>query len=170
MTTYLREVPILLYMEEIHYCAPGHIFCRANKIILAVDGSEGSARAATAAFEVAEMTKSKLFIVHVIPTPIVKQFALMSDADADEVLARYETRGRKLLEGYRDAAKEYGVEIELILERGAPSERIVAQCKQIGADLIVLGYEGATGGSKAGLGSATERVMLGTECPVLVIK
>ena len=58
----------------------------------------------------------------------------------------------------------------MVLERGAPSERIVAQCRQIGADLIVIGYEGATGGSKAGLGSATERVMLGTECPVLVIK
>ncbi len=161
---------ITIIMENIQYCAPGHIFCRANKILLAVDGSAGSARAATAAFEVAEMTKSKLFIVHVVPKHVVQQFALMSDSDTDEILARYERRGRKLLEGYKESAKEYGVEIELLLDVGSPSERIVAQCKATGADLIVMGYEGATGGSKAGLGSATERVMLGTECPVLIVK
>ena len=65
-------------MQEIHYCAPGHIFCRAKKILLTVDGSEGSAKAATVAFEVAEMTKSKLCILHVIPTSIVKQVSMMS--------------------------------------------------------------------------------------------
>ena len=157
-------------MENIQYCAPGHIFCRTNKILLAVDGSEGSSRAATAAFEVAEMTKSKLFIVHIVPKPVVEQFALMSDANVDEIMAKYEKRGRKLLEGYKESANEYGVEIELILDVGSPSKRIVEQCKKLGTDLIVMGYEGATGGSKAGLGSATERVMLGTECPVLIVK
>ncbi|TFF91118.1 universal stress protein [Candidatus Thorarchaeota archaeon] len=157
-------------MENIRYCAPGHIFCNARRVVLAVDGSEGSAKAATAAFEVAEMTKSKLFILHVVPTPIVEQFALMSDSDSKEVLRRYELQGRKLLEGYKDSAKEYGVDIELILEKGTPSERVVAQCKKIGADLVVMGYTGATGGSKAGLGSATERVMMGTTCPVLIVK
>ena len=52
--------------------------------MLAVDGSEGSARAATVAFEVAEMTKSKLFIIHVIATSVVKQFSLMSQTDPEE--------------------------------------------------------------------------------------
>lgn len=157
-------------MADIQYCAPGHIFCRANRVLLAVDGSAGSARAATAAFEVAEMTKSKLYILHVIPLHLVEQFSLMSDTSSEGVLKRYEEKGRKLLEGYKNAAKEYKVEIETILDRGSPSERIVSQAKATGSDLIVIGYEGATGGSKAGLGSATERVMLGTECPVLVVK
>jgi nucleotide-binding universal stress UspA family protein len=139
-------------------------------VLLAVDGSKGSAKAATAAFEVAEMTKSKLYILHVVPMHVVEQFSLMSEWNLDEVLKKYEEKGLKLLAGYKDAAKEYKIEIETILDRGSPSERIVSQSKSIGSDLIVIGYEGATGGSKAGLGSATERVMLGTECPVLVVK
>lgn len=156
-------------MGEIHYCAPGHIFCRAKKILLAVDGSEGSARAATAAFEVAEMTKSKLFILHVIPTPIVKQVALMSDGNVDDILAKYSIKGETLVEGIKEASKEYGLEVELIIDRGSPSERILAQVKELEVDLIVMGSSGASGGGRTGLGSSTERVTMNIEIPVLVV-
>ncbi len=158
-------------MEGISYCAPGHIFCKAQKILLAVDGSEGSARAATVAFEVAEMTKSKLFVVHVIPIPIVKQVALMSDGDANEILVKYAAKGEKLLEGVSKAASDYGLELELILERGSPPERIVAQVIEKEVDLIIIGARGATGGgSRSGLGSSVERVTYAVDIPVLVVK
>jgi nucleotide-binding universal stress UspA family protein len=156
-------------MEKIHYCAPGHIFCRTNKILLAVDGSEESARAATAAFEVAEMTKSKLYILHVIPTPIVKQVALMSDGDVDEILTKYSSKGEMLLEGVKAAAKDYGIDVELILDKGSPSERILAQVNELGVDLVVIGSHGATGGGRTGLGGSVERVAMNIDVPVLVV-
>ena len=156
-------------MGDIHYCAPGHIFCRTKKILLAVDGSEGSARAATAAFEVAEMTKSKLIILHVIPTPIIQQVALMSDGNIDDILAKYSIKGETLLEGIMEASKEYGIEIELIIDRGSPSERILAQVNELEVDLVVIGSSGASGGGRTGLGSSTERVTLNIEIPVLVV-
>ena len=156
-------------MEEIHYCAPGHIFCRANKILLTVDGSEGSAKAATVAFEVAEMTKSKLYILHVIPTPIVKQVALMSDGDVDELLAKYSAKGEMLLEGVKAAAKDSGIDVELILDKGSPSDRILAQVKELGVDLVVIGSHGAAGGTHSGLGRSVERVTMNIDVPVLVV-
>jgi nucleotide-binding universal stress UspA family protein len=156
-------------MAELLYCAPGHIFCRAKKILLAVDGSEGSARAATAAFEITEMTKSKLFIVHVIPTPIVKQVALMTDGNMEEILIKYAAKGEKLLEGVKAAAKEYNLEIELVLDRGSPSERILALTKEKGADLVVLGSRSASGG-RAGIGGSSERVLLDSDVPILLVK
>ncbi len=157
-------------MEDIRYCAPGHIFCSANKVMLAVDGSEGSARAATVAFEVAEMTKSKLFIVHVIPTSVVTQFSLMSDANPDEVLHKYKDKGKKLLEGYKGAAADYNLDVELILEKGSPSERIIMQAKELKIDLVVIGSEGAAGNQRSGMGSSAERVVFGSSSPVLVVK
>jgi nucleotide-binding universal stress UspA family protein len=157
-------------MEDIRYCAPGHIFCSANKVMLAVDGSEGSSRAATVAFEVAEMTKSKLFIIHVIPTSVVKQFSLMSDANPDEVLVKYEAKGKKLLDGYKGAAEDYKLEVELILEKGSPSERIIFQAKELEVDLVVIGSEGADSQLRSGVGSSAERVILGSSSPVLVVK
>ena len=157
-------------MEEIRYCAEGHIFCNARRIMLAVDGSEGSSRAATVAFEIAEMTKSKLFIVHVIPTPIVRQIALMSEADAEEILIKYKVKGEKLLEGVRKASTKYKIETEVILDRGSPHDRIVFLSKEKKVDLVVIGSRGATGGGRTGLGSSAERVTFGTDCPVLVVK
>ena len=157
-------------MEDIRYCAPGHIFCSANKVMLAVDGSEGSARAATVAFEVAEMTKSKLFIVHVIPTSVVNQFSLMSDANPDEVLDKYEVKGKKLLNGYKGAAEDYKLDVELILEKGSPSERIILQAKELEVDLVIIGSEGADGQLRSGVGSSAERVVFGSSSPVLVVK
>ncbi len=157
-------------MNDLLYCAPGHIFCRAKKILLAVDGSEGSARAATVAFEIAEMTKSKLYIVHVIPTPIVKQVALMSDTDMEEILVKYAAKGEILLEGVKAAATDYGLEIELILDRGSPPDRIIAKSAELDVDLVVLGSQGISSGSRAGIGSSSERVLLGIECPILLVK
>jgi nucleotide-binding universal stress UspA family protein len=139
-------------------------------VLLAVDGSDGSARAATVAFEVAEMTKSKLYIVHVIPTSIVNQFSLMSDANPDEVLHKYQDKGKKLLEGYKGAAADYNLDVELILEKGAISERIIQQAKEQEVDLIVIGSKGLSGALRSGVGSSAERVVLASENPVLVVK
>ncbi|MFW9794298.1 MAG: universal stress protein [Candidatus Thorarchaeota archaeon] len=138
--------------------------------MLAVDGSEGSAKAATVAFEVAEMTKSKVFIIHVIPTSVVKQFSLMSDANHDEVLDKYEAIGRKLLDGYNGAAADYNLETELLLEKGSPSDKIIQLAKENEVDLIVIGSQGMAGSLRSGVGSSAERVVLGSETPVLVVK
>ena len=159
-----------IVMESITYCLPGRIFCKAKNILLAVDGSEGSARAATVAFEIAEMTKSKLFIVHVVPTPSVNQLSLMTDMNADEVLAKYLENGRSLLAGYKNASKEFGIDTELVLEQGLPSEGVIKTGKQHGVDLVVIGSRGTSGGRRAGMGSFTERIVLMAECPVMVVK
>ncbi|MHA2378443.1 MAG: universal stress protein [Candidatus Thorarchaeota archaeon] len=157
-------------MESITYCLPGRLFCRTKNILLAVDGSEGSARAATVAFEIAEMTKSKLFVVHVVPTPSVRQLSLMTNMNADEVLAKYVDNGWSLLAGYENASKEFKIETELVLEQGLPSERVISAGDQNGVDLIVIGSRGTSGGRRAGMGSFTERIVLRAECPVVVVK
>jgi nucleotide-binding universal stress UspA family protein len=159
-----------IIMESITYCLPGRIFCKAKNILLAVDGSEGSATAATVAFEIAEMTKSKLFVVHVVPTPSVNQLSLMTDMKSDEVLARYLDHGRSLLAGYDNASKEFNIETELILEQGLPAERVIRAGDENGVDLIVIGSRGISGGRRAGMGSTTERIVLMAECPVMVVK
>jgi len=157
-------------MDEITYCEPGRIFCRARKVLLAVDGSQGSARAATVAFEIAEMTKSTLFIVHVIPTPSVEQFARITDENFDAVMMKYTSKGENLLEGYKSAAEEFGIDVTLLLEKGLPAERIMAVAKEQAVDIIVIGHDGAGNPKRTQLGSSTDRVVKGTSCPVLVVK
>jgi nucleotide-binding universal stress UspA family protein len=157
-------------IDEILYCEPGRVFCRTREVLLGVDGSDDAARAATVAFELAELTESKLFIVHVISTPTVTQYAMMSDSNLEEVMARYRENGMKLLKGYAEAAKDFGVKCELVLEEGLPSDRIVATAKDKNVDVVVIGSRGVEAGKRPGMGGSAERIILGVECPVLVVK
>jgi nucleotide-binding universal stress UspA family protein len=75
-----------------------------------------------------------------------------------------------LLEGYKGAAEDYKLDVELILEKGSPSERIIAKAKELEVDLVVIGSEGADGQLRSGVGSSAERVVFGSSTPVLVVK
>jgi nucleotide-binding universal stress UspA family protein len=170
MPIYFRRTKERNTMESITYCEPDRIFCRANKILLAGDGSEGAAKAAKVAIEIAEMTNSKLYIVHVVPTPTVKQMALMTSMNEEEVMAKYVTSGETLLKGYKEAALEYDLKVETILEKSIPSEGVISVAKANEVDLIVIGSKGTAGGRRAGMGSNTERIVVNSGCPVIVVK
>jgi nucleotide-binding universal stress UspA family protein len=159
-------------MEDVVYCDPGRLFCRAKNILLPVDGSAGAGRAATVAYEVAEMTGAKLLIIHVINMGAVNQVAMMSDSDPEAIMRKYTENGQKLLENYKSDGAEFNLDIELILDSGQPSERIVRVSNEREVDLIIMGSRGATGGAarRIGMGSATERVIQRAHCPILVIK
>jgi len=167
---YFRRIKERNAMESITYCEPDHIFCKANRILFAGDGSENAAKAMKVAIEIAEMTNSKLYIVHVVPTPTVKQMALMTSMSEGEVMDKYVRNGEILLKGYKDSTLEYDLQVETILEKSAPSEGVLAVAKAKDVDLIVIGSKGVSGGRRAGMGSNTERIVMNSECPVLVVK
>lgn len=145
------------------------LFGSTNIIMVTVDGSEGSNRAAQIAYELAEITKSKLLITHIINIGTIQHLATMSDKDTQDILSHYEDNANKFLTIHEEEAREYNIEVEIILDKGLPSDKIVHIAKNLGVDMIVMGYSGATG-SKAGLGSSTERVVRNAHCSVLVVK
>lgn len=152
------------------YQSPDRLFWRTKKILLPVDGSKDTARAATVAYELAEITKGKLYIMHVINIGMVQQIATMSDSDSLEVLTRYMANGERLLEGYKNAASEFALEVELILEQGLPSNKIIEVAIEKKVDVIVMGSKGAGAVPRSGLGSSTERVIRKAPCAVLIIR
>lgn len=156
-------------MEEPLYHEPGRLLSRTKRVMLPIDGSEGSDRAAVVAYEIAELTKSKLYIVHVINTGVVQQVARMSDKDPEDILRHYEENGEKLLQRYKSAGLGYGLEVETVLEQGLPSDRITALAASIDVDIIVMGSKGLSSSRKPGLGSSTERVIRRINCAVLVV-
>jgi nucleotide-binding universal stress UspA family protein len=156
-------------MQDVMYNEPGRLIARTRVIMLPVDGSKDAARAASVAFELAEMTKARLLIVHVINLGVVKQMAKMSDIDDLAMLRRYMEDGRALLENYKSAGSQFGLNMELIIEQGFPSDKIVQVAKERRVDVIERGSRGATGEGRV-IGSTTERVVRGADCAVLVIK
>ncbi|MGY5862538.1 MAG: universal stress protein [Candidatus Thorarchaeota archaeon] len=157
-------------MEKTIYCAPDRVFCQIKRIMVGVDGSEGAARAATVAFDIGELTKSKVHIVYIIPLPNIKHISVMSDVSVEELLQKYEVNGKKILQGYKDAAKDYDIQVETLLDKGLPSDMLIALSEKLGVDLVILGSHGGTAVMKSGMGSSTERVVLGASCSVFVVK
>ena len=157
-------------MEDTLYVEPGRFITTAQRILLPVDGSEIAARAATVAYELCELTKAKLYIVHVINLGIARQIAIITDEDELEILEKLKRNGQRLIEGYKAAASKYGIDVELIVEEGLPSDRIVSLSKEHKIDIIVMGSKGISAVRGKILGSTTQRVVRKTACPVLIVK
>ncbi|GAH44470.1 unnamed protein product, partial [marine sediment metagenome] len=62
-----------------------------------------------------------------------------------------------------------GLEVETVLDKGLPSDRITALAASIDVDIIVMGSKGLSSSRKPGLGSSTERVIRRINCAVLVV-
>jgi nucleotide-binding universal stress UspA family protein len=62
-----------------------------------------------------------------------------------------------------------GVKCNVLLEHGAPQERIVETAKRVKADLILMSTHGRTGLSHLMLGSVAERVVRTAPCAVLIV-
>jgi nucleotide-binding universal stress UspA family protein len=132
-------------------------------IVLALDGSEGSRRAATVAADVAKRDGARLVIAHVNERTIGKGGGDLR-ADEDEIAAEIQ----------RQADELGGGGVEASVERrdvmvGGPAHAIAEIAEGAGADLIVTGTRGQNPVSGLLLGSVTQRLLHIAPCPVLVV-
>jgi nucleotide-binding universal stress UspA family protein len=111
-----------------------------TKILLATDGSEDAALAASIAIDLANKIGSELHVVHVV------------DLVSGVVLDEAEVRG--LLDAVLRQTEEVGsIWAQAHLSEGAPAAEIVSLGEQIGAGLIVVGTRGLGGVRRALMGS-----------------
>ena len=136
-----------------------------HRILCPVDFSEPSARALEYALGLAERLGAEVDVVHVFqfPTFAVEDLALPLYLQ-ENLSQRLRERLEQLLiekagEGPKATAR--------VLE-GVPHVEIMEAAK--GRDLIVMGTHGRTGLSHLLLGSVAERVVRGSEIPVLTIR
>ena len=119
------------------------------------------------AAEIARAHRARLTIVHVIDS-----FTGFDPAPADLALIQDQIRliARENIEAAvaRQAIDVSGIDIRI--ETGSPSPRLIAQTQETGADLVVMmAHEGESILAKI-IGSTTDRVIRGACAPVLVVK
>jgi len=136
-----------------------------NLLLVPIDGSENSMRAAKHAIDLAAKFNSKLIALHVVDMRVVKAYE-----GSSQVLAQLKRLGEQYLKDVTEMAGEANVKIGTILRNGLPSEVIVEEAERRGVDLIVMGTRGLTGAKRVILGSTAEQVIRWAECSVLVIK
>lgn len=141
-------------------------------ILLPIDGSELSLRAANMGIELAQACGARIYALHVVPG--FQALAYMSEALAasepayiEEAMAlavRYLAQVQRLAE---DAGVKYSGSYDMAEH---PHEVILQTTREKHCDLVVMASHGRRGLSRWLLGSETQKVLLQGEVPVLVCR
>ena len=138
-------------------------------IVVGVDGSETSTRAAVIATEIARSRQAKLLLVTVIRPP-EGWWGIGGAPPTPEALSA------ALVEGQQQVIKETeeqlpleDLDYETVEELGDPTSRLIAVAEEREAGLIVIGKRGAGLAERVMLGSVADRLCHHSPVPVMVV-
>ena len=137
-----------------------------KKILVAVDGSDCSVRAAEYAADLAKLIDSEILLTH-----CHKSFpAILGEPYFQNAINKILKKSNELLAPYKQILQDAGVAfIDRILE--GPAAQAICEAADIEKiDLIVMGCRGRNDLEGLLLGSCTHRVLKTAPCPVLVIR
>lgn len=142
---------------------------QVSTIVVGVDGSDGSSRAAEHAAAIARHWNAKLLMVTVVRTP-EGWWGIGGAPPSPEALSAALIEGQqKILADIEEELELDGVDYELIEELGDPVGRLIAVVEANDADLVVVGKRGAGLAERVLLGSVADRITHLAPCPVLVV-
>jgi len=137
-----------------------------DKILLAVDHSEMSDRAVTAARDLAVLSKGEVWVLHLRERETAaKTGVLVPDETTDEANAKVRASVEALA---RAGVKAHGEVRNTIF--GYAAREIVNDAQEIGADVIVMGSRGRSDIAGLLLGSTAHKVIHLSDRPVLVVR
>lgn len=139
------------------------------KILLPVDGSEYSVRAAQLIASRTSLLGTKpeieLFNVQRIRSAIIPE--LKKCAEKAQVFSR---EAEKAFGEVRRILESKGIDAREKVVVGSPAEAIADEAKRLAPDLIVMGARGLSNFKKLFIGSVTTGVLARTSIPVLVVR
>ena len=138
-----------------------------KRILVAVDGSEVSVRAAEHAVRIAKQDGAQLFALHVVPTP---PFETAGELGEYYNIARREAK--KWMKDIEAIAETNGFAMKTDTVVGAYSvvDTIIGYAETSSVDLIVSGTRGRTPSQRMRLGSVASGLVEYAGCAVLVIR
>ncbi len=138
-----------------------------DDMLLAVDGSDHSMRAAQHAGELARALSSRIVRIMVAFEPIPDYFGEPNRQQAID--ARLEQANGILAKAQAAVGKIPG-EIHTELIEGTPAEAIIGVAKTRGSSVIVMGSRGLGSMADLVLGSTSHKVVSHAPCPVLIVR
>jgi len=128
-----------------------------SKVLVPIDGSEGSENALMCAAALSKKLNAKLTLLHVQESHL---FSIRPDVSI--------AIGKGILTNA--AGKLAGMNFEQKLESGDPAKKISEIAEKEDFDIIVMGGKGQGGASRTLLGSVSNHVLHYTMHPVLIVK
>jgi nucleotide-binding universal stress UspA family protein len=138
-----------------------------DSILVPTDGSSGTTEPLDHAVSIARDNSAVVHGLYVVDRQRYR--AAEGDAKA-EIKKSLELEGERALEELRTDLEDSGIPVKTERRDGIPHREIADYVADNGIDLVVMGTHGRTGRDRiANLGSVTQRVVRGTDVPVLVV-
>ena len=133
-----------------------------SKILVAVDGSETSSKAAEMAIDLAEKYGAELIALYIVAPNI----------NFSQAFYFAQENGQKIVDEVKRKAfaKKLNVQTEVLMDVGSVPKAIVEYAEKNNANLIVLGTRGISGIKRMLVGSTASEVVKYSHCPVMVVK
>ena len=138
-----------------------------NKVILAVDGSDASKKAAKKAFYISKETGINVTILHIVHVPAIAIPATQAAYMGDIAISLKKT-GELILGQIEKIGKDFGLEVKKVLLEGLPDDEIIKFANE--NDLIVIGSKGHSPFGRILIGSVSEKVIHHSDATVMIVR
>lgn len=140
-----------------------------HNVVVGVDGSEQSRRAAATAAAIAQTHHARLHVITAVRPPEGWWGVVGSPPPADALAASMEHAQRTVLDQTLESVDTEGIEVTSSEEIGDPSSALIEYCRGVQADLLVVGRRGAGVVERIVLGSVADRLAHHAPCPLLIV-
>lgn len=137
-----------------------------KSILVPFDGSEFSKKALEHACQLSKIDKAEIKVLYVIP----RYEEMIEFFKTESIKKSLAQEAEKIINEAKKLASYHGLTADERIQEGHVGEKIIETANKLKNDLIVMAAHGWKGVSKAIMGSTTERVIMNTPCPVLVVK
>ena len=148
-----------------------------DKILVGIDGSESSMKAADYAVELAGKQAGQVIALNVVVSQLgyaysSGAFGLVTPSAINDLLEKSKQEAQVWFDniGRKTSARGVRLKTEIVASPTSAGPAIVDYADKNGVDLIVVGTRGRSGFSKLLLGSVASSVVTYASCPVTVVK
>ena len=138
-----------------------------ERILLAVDGSEHSIRAAKEAGDLARAMKSDVLRIVVAYDSIPPY---LGEPNLQQAIDARMNEANAILQKAQDAVGKIPGEIRTEIIEGSPAEAIINVAETRESTVIVMGSRGLSNIAGLVLGSTSNKVVSHATCPVLIVR
>ncbi len=139
-----------------------------GKIIVPVDGSDESKKAAKKAIYIAKHLKSSITALYVIDSSFTINYGIARDILSPDFPALLRREADIVLNEVAKMGKRNGVRVVKKIVEGIPSEEIIKAANK--KDLIIMGSRGRSTFEKILIGSVSEKVLHHAPCSVMIVR
>ncbi len=145
-----------------------------KKILVAIDGSPHSDKAAEEAVRLAagnqSQLKSRIYALLVLPNAPTSNYTDFVPSAPMTETKKWDALRERLFYVVEKCAAEHDIPLEMIVEYGDPAEKIISLAKREEMDVIVIGSSGKGAIERRIKGSVSHKVASNAGCSVFIVR